>query len=524
MMGKKSLTPKFIYSVTINELVPLDNFYRRVEEILDLRFVYQECKNIYGKTGKPSLDPVVFLKLVLFGYFENIISDRELIRRASDSLSVRYYLGYDLDEELPWHSTISRTRSIIPESVFEEIFNKIFNICVGEGLVDGANQSIDSTLVKANASLESLEKIRPKLELSDYIGETRKENQTEENKNTEEKVKLKINPAEEKARMEIVELPKRNKKENRKKCSNKDYVSKTDPDSKIARKPGKLTNLYYTTHYSTDSKSNIITEVQTAYSDQSDAEMLGSIVKRSEDRLRSNGLSIERVAADKNYCSGKNLRLLETKGIEPFIPTQKHPNTTGLIDRKEFEYDNKSDIYVCPNGKILRYRFTSKREAKVYTAKKAECLNCPIKEKCTSGKSARVVQHSIYYEEYERLAQRLGTKRGKMMKRLRQINTEPLFAEAKANHGLAKFMTRGIDKAKKNSIMIASVQNLKKVIKIRQTRIPNESAIKLTHLLNGFGQKMPIFLSLTSECYATRSTVRQVQFGISNSSFPDLSC
>jgi len=503
-MGQKLFSPKLLYSLTLNELVPLDNLYREVEEFLDLRFVYQECKNIYGRTGNPSLDPVVFFKLVLYGYFENIISDRELIRRASDSLSVRYYLGYDLDEELPWHSTISRTRSIIPVSVFEEIFNKIFKMCVEKGLVDGSNQSIDSTLVKANASLESLEKKRPKLELSTYIGETIKENPTEGNKKTEEKTKI-----------EIAELPKKNKKERREKCSNKEYVSKTDPDSRIARKPGKLTNLYYTTHYSTDSKANIITDVLTEHSDKSDEENLETIVKRSEDRLKANGLSIENLAADKNYCSGKNLRTLESKGIEPFIPTQKHPNTTGLLDRKEFEYDKKSDSYVCPHGKILEYKYTSKKEAKVYSAKKTECQNCPIKEKCTSGKSARVVQHSIYYDEYERLAERLGTKKGKMMKRLRQINTEPLFAEAKSNHGLSKFMTRGIEKANKNSIMIASVQNLKRVMKIRQRRIPSESAIKriqfknkLGRLIYGFWQGMKLWTS------ATRSVVRRARFNV----------
>ena len=158
MMGKKELEPKLMYTVTLEDLVPGDNFYRQLEEFLDLRFVYQECKNLYGKTGNPSIDPVVYFKLSLFGYFENIISDRELIRRASDSLGVRLYLGYDLDEELPWHSTISRTRAMIPEGIFEELFNKILKMCVEEGMVSGDKQSIDSTLVKANASLEKIEK------------------------------------------------------------------------------------------------------------------------------------------------------------------------------------------------------------------------------------------------------------------------------------------------------------------------------------------------------------------------------
>lgn len=180
MMGVKHLEPKILYSVSIYDLVPADNFYRRLSEFLDLRFIYQECKSVYGKTGNPSIDPVVFFRLALFGYFENIISDRELMRRASDSLGVRLYLGYDFDEELPWHSTISRTRSKIPEKIFEKLFDKILRMCIDKGLVGGEHQSIDSTLVKANASLESIERKAPQLELSKYIEETRKENQVEE--------------------------------------------------------------------------------------------------------------------------------------------------------------------------------------------------------------------------------------------------------------------------------------------------------------------------------------------------------
>ena len=124
MLGKKQFEPKLMYNLTIDELVPEDNFYRLVDTLLDLRFVYQECKSLYGKTGNPSIDPVVFFKLNLFGYIENITSDRELMRRASDTISVRYYLGYDIDEKLPWHSTISRTRGLIKQATFELIFNK----------------------------------------------------------------------------------------------------------------------------------------------------------------------------------------------------------------------------------------------------------------------------------------------------------------------------------------------------------------------------------------------------------------
>lgn len=484
MMGKKVLEPKLLYTVTLEDLVPGDNFYRQLSEFLDLRYVYQDCKNIYGKTGNPSIDPVVFFKLVLFGYFENITSDRELMRRASDSLGVRLYLGYDLDEELPWHSTISRTRDLIPEKVFEKMFSKILRMCVDKGLVSGEHQSIDSTLVKANASLESLEKKRPHLELNHYIDQTRKENSPDKiiskDETKSEKTKSEKTPD-----IELIPLTEtKGKKEKRNGCSNEEYESKTDPDSRIARKPGKLTDLYYMTHYSVDSKQNIITDVLTVHADKSDSEILPEIIKRADKKLEGNGLKIKSVAADKNYCSGKNLRELEEKGIEPFIPTQKHPNTTGGIDRSQFIYDKDKDEYICPAGIILEYRHTTKKKARVYEVKSKECFSCPIREKCTSGKKKRRVQHSIYKSEYDRLSHRLKSQKGKRMRRIRQITTEPLFAEAKQNHGLSKFMTRGIEKARKNSIVIASVQNLKRLMKLKIKKLPDEMYIKVKSFLS----------------------------------------
>ena len=168
MLGKKKFEPKIMYNLTLDELVPEDNIYRQIDKFLDMRFVYKECEKLYGKTGKPSIDPVVFFKLELYGYFENIISDRELIRKANDSLAARYFIGYDIDEKLPWHSTISRTRVLISKETFEMIFSRILELCNQSGLIEGKHQSIDSTLVKANASLESVERKEPKLTVGIY--------------------------------------------------------------------------------------------------------------------------------------------------------------------------------------------------------------------------------------------------------------------------------------------------------------------------------------------------------------------
>ncbi|MDR0205984.1 MAG: transposase [Bacteroidales bacterium] len=112
MQGRKELTPKMLYQVHIGNLVPQDNFYRILDKELNLGYLYNATRQYYGDEGQESIDPVVFFKICLVGYLNNLNSDRRLIEYCSDSLALRLYLKYDIDENLPWHSTISRTRGL----------------------------------------------------------------------------------------------------------------------------------------------------------------------------------------------------------------------------------------------------------------------------------------------------------------------------------------------------------------------------------------------------------------------------
>ncbi len=173
MQGKKDYQEKLFAQFQLSERVPKHNFYRRLKEVLDLDFLYPLTKSYYGESGQKSIDPVVFFKLCLVGYLENIISDRSLIQHSSMRLDILYFLGYDIDEELPWHSTISRTRQLYPESIFEEVFTKILTMCVEKGMVSGHTQTIDSAPVKANASMDSLELKVPKEDLEAHLNSIR---------------------------------------------------------------------------------------------------------------------------------------------------------------------------------------------------------------------------------------------------------------------------------------------------------------------------------------------------------------
>ena len=114
----------------MSDRVPKDNFYRRLKDAIALDFLYPMTKSFYGSSGQKSIDPVVFFKLCLVGYLENIISDRQLISHCSICLDILFFIGYDIEEELPWHSTISRTQQLFSEDVFEGVFTKVFMLCV----------------------------------------------------------------------------------------------------------------------------------------------------------------------------------------------------------------------------------------------------------------------------------------------------------------------------------------------------------------------------------------------------------
>nr|WP_255695685.1 transposase [Flagellimonas sp. CMM7] len=122
------------------------------------------------------MDPVVFFKLLITGYLENITSDRKLLEHCSMRMDVLYFLGYDLDEELPWHSTVSRTRQLYPESLFEKLFNKVFALCVESGMVSGHTQAVDSAPIKANASMESVVPKMPATPMDDHLKKVSEEN------------------------------------------------------------------------------------------------------------------------------------------------------------------------------------------------------------------------------------------------------------------------------------------------------------------------------------------------------------
>src|SRR5215210_4597879 len=156
MMGTKIRNFSPLPNLSLEELVPKDNFYRRLDAMLDLSFVRELVRDCYASSGRPSVDPVVFFRLQLVMFFEDIRSERRLMEVAADRLSIRWFLGYDLNEPLPDHSSLSRIRERYGLEIFRRFFERIGKLCVEAGLVWGKELYFDATKVEANASLDSM--------------------------------------------------------------------------------------------------------------------------------------------------------------------------------------------------------------------------------------------------------------------------------------------------------------------------------------------------------------------------------
>ena len=489
MQGKKEYQEKLFAHFQLSERIPKDNFYRRLKGSLDLDFLYPLTNEYYGQSGQKSIDPVVFFKLCLVGYLENIISDRKLMGHCSMRLDILFFIGYDIDEELPWHSTISRTRQLFPEAVFEEVFTKVLSMCVERGMVSGHTQAIDSAPVKANASMDTLELKVPEEDLDEHLRKVRalssmdKEEPHRKSKNDRSDKGQRSVTANNK---ELDAVKGRNKKWARdqdqrpgagnkgsKYTSNKTHYSPTDPDARISVKPGKARKLNYLGQLSVDTAHHVITDIRAYHADGKDNQHLPDIVKRVKQRLWNHGLLWENCVADTGYSSGENYAMLESIGLKSFIP----PHGTYKGGPEGFTYREEEDRYVCPQGKTIPFTkvfndYRTGTKKKEYRAGKKVCLGCPIRRQCL-GRSAQEKKFSVTYfrAEYERNIQRVESPQGRYMKGKRQSTVEPVFGTLTQFMGLRKVNTIGLGQANKCMHLSAIAYNLKKYLKFEQKRV-----------------------------------------------------
>lgn len=307
MQGKKQYSEQLFKSFQLSQRVPEDNFYRRLKDVLDLQWLYKETKKYYGTEGQQSIDPVVFFKLILIGYLENLGSDRRIINTVSMRLDMLYFIGYDIDEPLPWFSTLSRTRQLLGEEVFRKLFKSVLKQCIDKQMVSGKRQAMDSAPVKANASMDSL---KEKEVLDDSEQYTDELSQGDEAGQPEQDT---VSSARKKSVEQHHSWKKKNYRqpgstdERSRFVSNHTHQSTTDKDARVSVKPGKPRQLNYLAQVAVDTAHHVITQIQSDYASKKDSQCLPSLLENTIENLREGGLGIEEVLADTGYSSGEAL-------------------------------------------------------------------------------------------------------------------------------------------------------------------------------------------------------------------------
>jgi transposase len=264
MQGRKSFQEKLFTNFQLSDRIPSDNLYRKLTEVLDLRFLYKQTAHYYGTEGQESVDPIVFFKLMLVGYLENLGSDRRIIITASMRLDILFFIGYNIDETLPWHSTLSRTRQLYGENVFKELFKKVLKLCIDNGMVSGRRQAVDSALIKANASMDSIAEKEIMTDADLFSDELKRSEDASQKVNVYKKKKVEEHHRwKEKAYHGMPgtrsDKFKNDVQENNyrpKFLSNHTHYSTTDSDARIAVKPGKPRQLNYLAQTCVDTLRN----------------------------------------------------------------------------------------------------------------------------------------------------------------------------------------------------------------------------------------------------------------------------
>ena len=314
-MGKKQTRPQDTMWVATSDLPksPGHPFYQRLNQVLAANsfdsFVEAACRRFYApKMGRPSLPPGRYFRLMLLGYFEGLGSERAMAWRAADSLAIRNFLGLELDEAAPDHSTISRTRRLIDVETHARVFTWVLERLTKEGLLVGKTLGIDATTLEANAAMRSIVRRDTGASYEEFL-----------------KGLAKASGIKTPTREALARLDRRRKK----KASNDDWTSPSDPDAKITKMKDGRTHLAHKAEHAVDVDTGAIVAVTVQGADEGDTSTIGKTLKEAEEQLDAvtkkdadaqlhpDGLT--EIVADKGYHSDRTLVGLEDQGLRSYV-------------------------------------------------------------------------------------------------------------------------------------------------------------------------------------------------------------
>lgn len=436
--------------VMLEDLVPQDHLLRKIAQHIDFSFLRELVKPYYTEDhGRPGVDPETLFKMIFVGYLYGVRSERQLEKEVQVNVAYRWFIGLDLMDTVPHHSTISYNRCVRLKGsdVFQQIFDTIVGQAMQAGLISGRALATDSTHIKANANkrrfVEQEVTVSP-LEyvalLNQAVTEDRQEHGKKPLKDAEPSVEVK-----------------------------KVKQSLTDPDCGYMHRDGKPEGFYYLDHRSVCLKHNLITDVHITPGNQHDSRPYLERLARQSTRF---GFQVEAVVLDAGYLTAPICHSLQEQAIFTVIGHRRFRSKKEILPKRKFQYIPEKEAYLCPNLQMLPYRTTQREGYRIYASDPAICSACPLLKQCTQSKNKRkIMSRHVWESSKEWVRTNRLSRDGKRLYKRRKETIERSFADAKQLHGYRYARLRGLHKVFEQALMTAACQNMKKMALILHRRV-----------------------------------------------------
>ncbi len=427
---------QFFYAFNLDEKVPQDHLLRQIDGVIDLSALREHLKPFYSHTGRPSIDPELMMRMLIIGYCYGIRSERRLCEEVQLNLAYRWFCRLSIEDKVPDHSTFSTNRHgrFRDSDAFRFMFEQVLGRCMTEGLVGGEGFAVDASIVKADASRQ-----RHHEDDDDWGsgGGTRAVREYLEGLEEGDSA-----------------LDEANRR-----------VSATDPGASYTAATGGPAFYAYSNNYLMDVKAGIIVDVEATPANRTpEANSTKTMMERVEARFE---LKPKRLAGDTAYGTGPMLEwMVEEKGIEPHVPVwDKSPRTDGSFSISDFSWHETANEYRCPHGKPLQTtgRITVD-DTRLYRTSNYDCRHCPDKYRCCPNTPNRKIARSIY-EASREVARKLVDTPAYQQSRKDRKKVEMLFAHMKHILKLDRLRLRGLRGARDEFLLVATVQNLRRLVK-----------------------------------------------------------
>lgn len=419
----------FYTNINLEKRVRANHPLRRIDQLIDFDFTYNDVADKYGNNGQVSVPPPVILKLMLLLLFYNVRSERELMTTLPERLDWLWFLGYDFDSNIPDHSVLSKARARWGVEVFKSFFERIVFQCVQAGLVDGRKIFMDSSLIDADASNNSVIDMKA---LKNQVHKNYKELE---------------------ARLE-------ERNADSAQTVNKRYISTTDPDASIVRRGNP--KLRYQVHRAVDEAHEVITATEATSGDVNEAHRLEALIDQHN---AVTDKTADTIVADSKYGTIDNFLACHDRGVQAHMPdlgkaAKKRNRKTNIFTEDHFRYDPDQDVYICPKGQQLKRKsLHPKRSSIDYGAPKKACSVCDIRDQCTKNKSGRTVKRHLRHEELDQMRSAAKSTKSKRDIKTRQHLMERSFAQAK-RYGFDRARWRGLWRMHIQEYLICAIQNI----------------------------------------------------------------